>query len=231
MEKSLVIVESPAKAKTINRYLGPGYIVKASMGHIRDLPKSKLGVDVEHDFTPTYVVIPERKKIVAELKKAAKEAAAVILAADPDREGEAICWHLSQLARAGQPEHPPGRLPRDHQAGRRGGLPAPGGARPEHVQRPAGPPHPGPAGRLPHQPAAVEEDRPGAERRPGPVDRPAAHLRAGEGDPGLQSPRNTGRSPPTSRPRSRRRSRPTSVQDRRQEGQDRRRRRGPAARR
>ena len=97
MEKSLVIVESPAKAKTINRYLGPGYVVKASMGHVRDLPKSQLGVDVENDFAARYVVIPERKKVVAELQKAAKEAKEVILAADPDREGEAICWHLSAI--------------------------------------------------------------------------------------------------------------------------------------
>ncbi|MCX6559663.1 MAG: type I DNA topoisomerase [Candidatus Aminicenantes bacterium] len=97
MEKSLVIVESPAKAKTINKYLGSDYVVKASMGHIRDLPKSKLGVDVENNFAPLYEVIPERKKIVDELKKAAAEASAIILAADPDREGEAICWHLKAL--------------------------------------------------------------------------------------------------------------------------------------
>jgi DNA topoisomerase-1 len=103
MQKSLVIVESPAKAHTINRYLGPGYLVKASMGHIRDLPKSTLGVDVKHDFAPHYVVIPERKKTVAELQKAAKESAAVILAADPDREGEAICWHLSALLSESNP--------------------------------------------------------------------------------------------------------------------------------
>ncbi|MCJ7643813.1 MAG: type I DNA topoisomerase, partial [Candidatus Aminicenantes bacterium] len=95
--RSLVIVESPAKAKTVNHYLGPGYLVKASMGHVCDLPKSKLGVDVEHDFAPTYQVIPEKKKVVAELKKLAKESASVILATDPDREGEAIAWHLSRL--------------------------------------------------------------------------------------------------------------------------------------
>ena len=106
MEKALVIVESPAKAKTINRYLGPGFFVKASMGHIRDLPKSKLGVDVERDFKPDYVVIPERRKVVGELKKAAEEADSIILAADPDREGEAICWHLSELlADARKPIH------------------------------------------------------------------------------------------------------------------------------
>jgi DNA topoisomerase-1 len=103
MSKSLVIVESPAKAQTINRYLGPDYLVKASMGHVRDLPKSTLGVDVQHDFAPQYVVIPERKKTVAELQKAAKETDAVILAADPDREGEAICWHLSALLQDSNP--------------------------------------------------------------------------------------------------------------------------------
>ena len=97
MAKTLVIVESPAKAKTVNHYLGEDYVVKASMGHIRDLPEKKLGVDIEAGFQPTYEVIPDKKKIVAELKKAAKESERVILAADPDREGEAISWHLSQL--------------------------------------------------------------------------------------------------------------------------------------
>jgi DNA topoisomerase-1 len=95
--KSLVIVESPAKAKTVNHYLGKDYVVKASMGHVRDLPKKKMGVDIEKNFEPTYEVIPEKKNTVAELKKAAKESDRVILAADPDREGEAIAWHLSQL--------------------------------------------------------------------------------------------------------------------------------------
>jgi DNA topoisomerase I len=106
MDKSLVIVESPAKAKTINKYLGPDYIVKASMGHVRDLPKSKLGVDVEKDFAPLYVIIPERQKVVTELQQAAKDASVIILAADPDREGEAICWHLKELlAGDGKPLH------------------------------------------------------------------------------------------------------------------------------
>ena len=93
MAKNLVIVESPAKAKTINKYLGKDYLVKASIGHIKDLPSKGLGVDVEHNFEPTYELIPDSKKrnnkrIVAELKKAAKEAEAIYLAADPDREGE-----------------------------------------------------------------------------------------------------------------------------------------------
>lgn len=97
MAKRLVIVESPAKAKTINRYLGREYLVKASMGHIRDLPKKKLGIDIEHDFLPEYMIIPEREPLVKDIQKAAKEAETVLLAADPDREGEAICWHLSQI--------------------------------------------------------------------------------------------------------------------------------------
>jgi len=97
MAKRLVIVESPAKAKTINRYLGKDYLVKASMGHIRDLPKKNLGVDIDHDFQPEYEIIPERQPLVRELKNAAREADSVLLAADPDREGEAICWHLSKI--------------------------------------------------------------------------------------------------------------------------------------
>jgi DNA topoisomerase-1 len=94
--KNLVIVESPAKAKTINKYLGRDFLVKASMGHVRDLPKKKLGVDVKKGFDAEYEVLPTRKKVLDELKAAAKDAEAVYLAADPDREGEAICWHLSE---------------------------------------------------------------------------------------------------------------------------------------
>jgi len=93
---SLVIVESPAKAKTIHKFLGRGYTVKASMGHVRDLPKRDLGVD-EKDFTPTYVVLGDKKKTIAELTKAAKGAKRIYLASDPDREGEAICWHLKEV--------------------------------------------------------------------------------------------------------------------------------------
>ena len=94
MSKNLVIVESPAKAKTINKFLGKNYTVVASMGHIIDLPKSKLGVDVENDFKPQYVVMADRKKHLAALKKEAKGKETIYLAADPDREGEAISWHI-----------------------------------------------------------------------------------------------------------------------------------------
>jgi len=96
LPKSLVIVESPAKAKTINKYLGKDYEVEASLGHIKDLPKSKLGVDIEGDFSTEYDVIPGKEKVVAKLKKLAKDAAAIYLAPDPDREGEAIAAHLAE---------------------------------------------------------------------------------------------------------------------------------------
>jgi DNA topoisomerase-1 len=96
MSKNLVIVESPAKAKTIEKYLGKDYTVKSSFGHIRDLPKKGLNIDLEHDFAPTYEINSDKKKVVAELRKAAKEAEDVWLASDEDREGEAIAWHLTQ---------------------------------------------------------------------------------------------------------------------------------------
>lgn len=97
MAKHLVIVESPAKAKTINKFLGSSYVVKASMGHVRDLPNSKLGVDPEKDFAPQYVNSRDKSKVIKELKEAAKKCGDVILAPDPDREGEAIAWHLREL--------------------------------------------------------------------------------------------------------------------------------------
>jgi DNA topoisomerase-1 len=99
MAKALVIVESPAKAKTINKYLGKQYIVKASLGHIKDLPKKDLAVDVDRDFQPRYEVIEGKKKLISELKQAAKKVEEVYLAADPDREGEAICYHLQEVLR------------------------------------------------------------------------------------------------------------------------------------
>ena len=96
-KKDLVIVESPAKAKTIEKYLGSGYKVVASMGHLRDLPKSKMGVDIENGFEPKYIPVRDKKELIAELKKEAKSAGTVYLATDPDREGEAISWHLKEL--------------------------------------------------------------------------------------------------------------------------------------
>jgi DNA topoisomerase-1 len=103
MAKALVIVESPAKAKTINKYLGKNFIVKASLGHIKDLPKRDLAVDVDNGFRPKYEVIEGKKKLIQELKDAAKKVDNIYLAADPDREGEAICWHLQEELRPKKP--------------------------------------------------------------------------------------------------------------------------------
>src|SRR6185436_8987448 len=96
MAKSLIIVESPTKAKTITKYLGRGYTVMASIGHVKDLPTSKFGVDIEHDFKPQYVTIKGKAKVLADIKKKALESDKVFLAPDPDREGEAIAWHIAE---------------------------------------------------------------------------------------------------------------------------------------
>lgn len=104
MPNRLIIVESPSKARTLAKFLGAGYTVKASMGHIRDLPKSTLGVDLEHGFRPEYMVIRGKEKQIRELRDAAKKAEEVLLAADPDREGEAIAWHLAEALKLHDPD-------------------------------------------------------------------------------------------------------------------------------
>ena len=100
MPKSLVVVESPAKAKTINKFLGRDYIVRSSVGHIRDLPAKKLGVDVENGFSPEYITIRGKGEVIKKIKAAAKKTDAIYLAADPDREGEAICWHIAETLKS-----------------------------------------------------------------------------------------------------------------------------------
>ncbi|MBV9271536.1 MAG: DNA topoisomerase I, partial [Candidatus Eremiobacteraeota bacterium] len=104
MKKPLIIVESPTKARTIKKFLPARYIVKASVGHVRDLPKSSLGVDVEHDFTPKYLTIKGKGDVIKDLKSAVKSASDVYLATDPDREGEAIAWHLAELLKLDEPK-------------------------------------------------------------------------------------------------------------------------------
>ncbi|HSL99513.1 MAG TPA: toprim domain-containing protein, partial [Candidatus Limnocylindria bacterium] len=101
MAKSLIIVESPAKARTIKKSLGRGYQVLPSMGHVMDLPKSRLGVDLEQGFAPHYIVIRDRKKILSEILDASRSVKTVYLAPDPDREGEAIAWHIAEAIRTG----------------------------------------------------------------------------------------------------------------------------------
>jgi DNA topoisomerase-1 len=110
MASKLVIVESPAKARTLNKILGRSYSVKASLGHVRDLPRASLGVDIDKGFTPKYVIPPTKKKIVGELKKEASKAGSIYLATDPDREGEAISWHLVQATKLDRDEIPVQRV-------------------------------------------------------------------------------------------------------------------------
>jgi DNA topoisomerase-1 len=106
MAMKLVIVESPAKARTISRILGTGYAIKATLGHVRDLPRSELGIDITNGFAPRYVIIKQRKGVLGELKKSAEDASAVYLATDPDREGEAISWHLVEAIKLGKSKLP-----------------------------------------------------------------------------------------------------------------------------
>ena len=108
MPKYLVVVESPAKARTINKFLGPSYVVKASYGHVRDLPKNSLGVDIEKNFEPKYVQLKDSRKAIKELQEAAKKCDRILLATDPDREGEAIGWHVAELLK--QTEKPADRV-------------------------------------------------------------------------------------------------------------------------
>jgi DNA topoisomerase-1 len=110
MASKLVIVESPAKARTLNKILGRSYSVKASLGHVRDLPRASLGVDIDKGFVPQYVIPAKKKKIVGEIKKAASQAGSIYLATDPDREGEAISWHLVQAARLDKEDIPVQRV-------------------------------------------------------------------------------------------------------------------------
>ena len=112
MSNSLIIVESPTKVKTIKKYLGSEFDVRASVGHVKDLPGNTLGIDIEHDFNPTYEVLEAKKKVITELKKAARTADTIYLAPDPDREGEAIAWHIADENRDKGQEGLPGALQR-----------------------------------------------------------------------------------------------------------------------
>ena len=160
-KKTLVIVESPSKAKTIGKYLGSSYKVIV-VGHVRDLPKSKLGIDVEHDFEPQYIPIRGKGDLIKEPKKEAKAAGKVYLATDPDREGEAISWHLASLGTG-----PGSALPHRVQRNYKGWDSA--SKSPRHRYRTggrtAGETRAGQTGRLSDQPASVAQDSQRLERR------------------------------------------------------------------
>ena len=114
--KALIVVESPAKAKTINKYLGKDYVVEASVGHIKNLPKSKMGIDVEGGFTPEYETIAGKEVVIERLRDHARKATSVYLATDPDREGEAIAWHIAKEIDDDNTERLPRDVPRNHRA-------------------------------------------------------------------------------------------------------------------
>ena len=187
-----MIVESPAKAKTIKGYLGPGYVVEASVGHIRDLPERRrrgarrstparsrrLGVDVEHDFQPIYVVNADKKAQVRKLKELLAESDELFLATDEDREGEAIAWHLQEVLKPKVPVHRMvfHEITKDAIQRRRR---QPARAQPAHGRRPGDPPHPRPPLRLRGLAGPVEEGHAAAVGRPCPVRRHPARRRAG----------------------------------------------------
>ena len=207
MSQSLVIVESPAKAKTINHYLGQDYIVKASMGHVRDLPKKQDGRRHRARLPPTYEVIPDKKKVVAELRKRPKRASGSSWRPTPTAKARPSPG-TSASSSADEPEHLPGVFNEITEEGIKKAFKHLGQIDLHQVRGPADPAHPRPARRLPHQPAPLEEDRPGPERRPGPVGRPAAHRATGRRRSRPSSPRSTGRLGPARGDESARASRP-----------------------
>ena len=158
-KKNLVIVESPAKAKTINKYLGPDYEVVASKGHVRDLPKSRFGIDIENGWMPTYRALKDRKDVLAILKKQAAGADMVYLAPDPDREGEAIAWHLKESLGPQGRQDSPGHLQRNHQDRGQEGVRQRRRHRHGPRRRPGSAPLPRPRRRLQAQPAAEPATR------------------------------------------------------------------------
>ena len=196
MAKSLVVVESPAKAKTINKYLGRNYKVIASMGHVRDLPKSKLGVEIDEGFEPSYEVIASRKKVIKELKDAAKDATEIFIATDPDREGEAIGWHLAEELGAGKRKKI--RRLMFNEITKKGVLAAldnPTRDRQADGRRAAGAPRARSAGRLQDQPDALGQGPSRPERRPRAVGRAEARRAIASARSARSSPRSTGTSP------------------------------------
>ena len=182
MAKALVVVESPAKAKTINKYLGRDYKVVASMGHVRDLPKSKLGVDVDNDFEETYESLESRKKVIKELKDAAKDVTDIYVATDPDREGEAIGWHLIQELKGKKRKFHRLTFNEITKKAVNEALDASARDRREDGRRAARPPRARSTRRLQDQPAALGQGPPRPERGTRAVGGAEAHLRSREGD-------------------------------------------------
>ncbi len=183
----LIIVESPSKARTLARFLGSEYIVLASMGHVRDLPKSKIGVDVEDGFAPQYELIKGKEKQIRDLRAAVKKASSTLLAADPDREGEAIAWHLAEALGLNDPDrivfHEITKLAVD------AALAHPAQDRPLARRRAGGPPGHRPPGRIPALAAALAQGSRRSLRRTGAVGRGAPRRRSRNRDRRVRSRR------------------------------------------
>ena len=162
LDKVLVVVESPAKARTITKYLGDGYKVKASVGHVRDLPVKELGIETDDGFKPKYVTVKGKSKVIKELRSEATKSSMVLLATDMDREGEAIAWHLEELLKKGASGSGQGTTRHRHEQGR----------------CPAGAQNPRQAGRVSHQPRPLEDLLQRAECRTCPERRFASDMRA-----------------------------------------------------
>ena len=176
MTEALVIVESPAKARTINKYLGKKYKVMASMGHVRDLPKKDLGVDEDDDFKPKYQIIPSRKKVLKELQDQAKKVDAIYLAADPDREGEAICWHLAEALKGSNQNFHRVMFNEITKSAIEEAFGIAGFDRRVQGRGPAGPADPGPPGGVQAVAAALGQGPSRDLGRAGPIGRPSDHL-------------------------------------------------------
>ena len=208
MAKHLVIVESPAKAKTINKYLGRDYQVKASVGHVVDLPKSKLGVDIENDFEAEYAVIQGKNAVLNEIKQAAKDKDTIYLAPDPDREGEAIAWHIAE--KLGHPKRKNVRRVLFNEITKKAvqeAIAAPARPRPAPLRRAAGAPRARPPGRATSS-RRCSGRRCGAGCRPAACSRsPCASSSSASARSAPSCRRSTGRSRRGSRAGSRRRSR------------------------
>ena len=187
MKKPLIIVESPTKARTIKKFLPPRYVVKASVGHVRDLPKSTLGVDVEHDFTPKYLTIKGKGDIIKELKSAVKGASEVYLATDPDREGEAIAWHLAELLKLQDPKRI--ELHEITKDAALAAIKSPHSDRHGSRECAAGAAHPRSPGRLQNLAATVGQGPRRALGRPRAVGRGTADRRSRTGDQRVQPAR------------------------------------------
>ena len=192
MSRNLLIVESPSKAKTLKKYLGRDFEVLASYGHVRDLEAKEGAVDPDNDFSMRYALVERNKKHVDAIARAAEDADQILLATDPDREGEAIAWHLSEILRGKKslqrPAGQAGRVLRDHRVGGQGR----GGASARHLhaagQRAAGAPRARPSGGLQSVSAAVAQDRTEPVRGPRAEPGPAPDRRARAGDRGVQEP-------------------------------------------